>query len=164
MVFQYLGPNAQPREFMLSGGGKMNSRILRTLQIMMIFSSVLICSVDAYVTENVFIVSVDGIRDLEAFSYEFQPGDSIHPYMPFIWDILKPQGIAFMEMYNVFKTTTTPGHSTILTGDWEIIPAHEKANQYWQSRSWAPTVFEYYRKEKGTWQTGGRDMVRGGEE
>lgn len=37
----------------------------------------------AYTTEKVFLMSVDGIRDHEAFAYEFQPEDEEHPYIPF---------------------------------------------------------------------------------
>jgi hypothetical protein len=100
-----------------------------------------------HVTDNVFIVSIDGIRDLEAFSYEFEGDQTQHPYIPFIWNELKPLGTAFMEMYNVYQTRTSAGHATILTGDWQIFPNHGAALNEFQTRSWAPTIFEYARKQ-----------------
>jgi hypothetical protein len=102
-----------------------------------------------YVTENVFLVSIDGIRDHEAFAYQFQPGENEHPYMPFIWNALKPQGTSFMEMYNVFCTFTSPGHATMLTGAWQMFPNYATGIELFQTRAWEPTVFEYARKQLG---------------
>ena len=69
--------------------------------------SVLFCiagTANAYLTDNLFVVSIDGVRDHEAFDYEFAPGEIEHPYLPFIWNELKPQGTTYMEMYNICTT------------------------------------------------------------
>jgi len=105
--------------------------------------------VSGYQTENIIVVSVDGIRDHEAFAYQFEPGQTEHPYIPFIWNTLKPQGTAFLEMYNVFCTFTSPGHSTILTGTWQMYPNTVAAGEWFQTRAWDPTIFEYARKQLG---------------
>jgi hypothetical protein len=99
----------------------------------------------AYQTTKLFVVSIDGIRDHEAFAYVFEPGDSIHPYMPFIWNTLKPQGTAYMEMYNEAVTFTSPAHQTILTGNWNFMPNHYRDEFVHQTRPWSPTIFEYAR-------------------
>lgn len=106
-----------------------------------------------YVTENVFIVSIDGIRDHEAFAYQFQPGETQHPYLPFVWNTLRPQGTSFMEMYNVFCTFTSPGHATILTGNWQMFPNYASESEIFQTRAWKPTIFEYTRKQLGVAQS-----------
>jgi hypothetical protein len=117
-----------------------------------------------YETQNVFIVSIDGLRDQEAFAYEFPPGDTLHPYMPFIWNTLKPQSTAFMEMYNVFCTFTSPGHATMLTGAWQMSQNHKFEGEDYQTRAWEPTIFEYYRKRFGlgqseTWCVVGKNQL-----
>ena len=102
----------------------------------------------AYLTENLVIVSIDGIRDLEAFEYEFLPEEEVHPYIPFIWNELKPLGVAYLEMYNICCTFTSPGHMNILTGTWQVFPnLLTGAERVQQARAWAPTIFEYARKE-----------------
>lgn len=110
-------------------------------------------SLSAYTSENVFLVTIDGIRDQEAFEYGFEPGETEHPYLPFIWNELKPQGTAFMEMYNVFCTFTSPGHATILTGAWQMFPNHASQGEWFQTRAWSPTIFEYARKQLGLSQS-----------
>lgn len=123
----------------------MNPRILFAAFLTIFLSAFLLNSGFAYQTTNLFLVSIDGIRDHEAFAYEFEPGDSVHPYMPFIWNTLKPQGTAYMEMYNEAITYTSPAHQTILTGNWNIMPNHYRENVIHQTRSWTPTIFEYAR-------------------
>jgi len=104
----------------------------------------------SYQTSNLFVVTIDGLRDIEGFAYPFEPGQNDHPFLPFLWNTLKPQGTAYMEMYNVFHTTTSPGHQTILTGDWQVFPNYGLANYPHQTRAFAPSIFEYARKELGT--------------
>ena len=103
-----------------------------------------------------FIVSIDGIRCHEAFAYDFQQDEPEHPYMPFIWNTLKPQGTAFMEMYNDVCTFTSPGHATMLTGAWQMFPNYAgREDTTFQTRAWEPTIFEYARKDLGfqQWDT-----------
>jgi hypothetical protein len=118
------------------------------LHLFVVFSVGLAGSVSAFETENIILVSVDGLRDTEAFAYEFEPGQTEHPYMPFIWNTLKPQGTAYMEMYNIVCTFTTPAHSTMLTGNWIVSPQiqYPGLGMTHQARPWAPTIFEYARK------------------
>jgi hypothetical protein len=125
----------------------------RTLSLRLLVASLLTVALAAplagYETENVILVSIDGIRDHEAFAYQFQPGEVEHPHIPFLWNTLKPQGTAFMEMYNVFCTFTSPGHSTMLTGAWQMYPNHAEGGELLQTRPWEPTIFEYARKQLG---------------
>ncbi len=101
-----------------------------------------------YSTKNIIIVVVDGIRDTEAFSYNFQPGETEHPYIPFIWNNLKPKGTAYMEMYNNVCTFTSAGHAALMSGDWQVSANYHLPvlQETFQTRSWAPTIFEYARK------------------
>jgi hypothetical protein len=127
----------------------MNTTSQRTIIVLVGFIFAFIThapsTVQAYDTENLILVSIDGIRDLEAFSCEFPPQDDNHPYIPFIYDQLKPQGTAYTEMYNIFCTITSPGHASMLTGNWEIFPNYNI--DHYHTRSWSPTIFEYARKE-----------------
>jgi hypothetical protein len=104
----------------------------------------------SYETTNLFVVVIDGIRDREGFGYDFGAGVNDHPYLPFCWNTLKPQGTTFMEMYNVFHTTTSPGHQTILTGEWQMFPNYGLQSYPHQTRAFSPTIFECARKELGT--------------
>ncbi|MCX6138734.1 MAG: alkaline phosphatase family protein [Ignavibacteriales bacterium] len=82
----------------------------------------------------IVITVIDGARYSETI------GDPAHRYIPRIWNWLRPQGIIYTAFYNNGVTTTTPGHSSILSGVWQHIandgsePPHN------------PTVFEYYRR------------------
>ncbi|MFQ6104796.1 MAG: alkaline phosphatase family protein [Candidatus Glassbacteria bacterium] len=100
-----------------------------------------------YDTENVILVSVDGIRCLEAF--EFDTGDAAHPYIPFIYDSLATWGTVFMEMYNDVCTFTSPGHATMLTGAWQMSPNYNYFGETFQTLAWEPTIFEYTQKDLG---------------
>ncbi len=92
--------------------------------------------IDAQVTENVFIIVIDGPRYSETF------GDSLHRYIPTTWNRLKPLGTLYTSFYNDGITKTNPGHASILTGSWQSI-ANNGTEQFTM-----PTIFEYYRKQK----------------
>jgi len=130
------------------GGNIMKRSTFILLHLFVVFSVGLAGSVSAFETENIILISVDGIRDTEAFAYEFELGQTEHPYMPFIWNMLKPQGTAYMEMYNIVCTNTTPAHSSMLTGNWIVSPQTQYLGlgETHQARAWAPSIFEYARK------------------
>jgi hypothetical protein len=104
--------------------------------------AVLCCHISfAQQTQNVFILVVDGARYSETF------GDPDHQYIPNIWNHLKPLGTIYTSFYNQGVTLTSSGHSSILTGTWQSI-----ANDGSESPH-NPTLFEYFRKEKGAAQS-----------
>ena len=86
-------------------------------------------------TENVFIVVIDGSRYTETF------GDSSYKNIPNLGNKLKPLGTLFPSFYNDGKTYTVSGHSSILTGTWQIL-----ANDG-SERPHKPTLFEYFRMQ-----------------
>jgi hypothetical protein len=142
-----------------------NVRIIFTCALSALILTFFSVTVHSSTTENLFLVSIDGIRDLEAFDYPFQPEQTEHPYIPFIWNALKPLGTAYMEMYNIGCTFTSPGHATMLTGEWQIGPNYGLVEDAYQTRAWTPTVFEYARKELGlpkskTWCVVGKTNCR----
>jgi hypothetical protein len=104
----------------------------------------LVCAVGticAYQTRNVFIFVMDGARYTETF------GDSVHQYIPRIWNELRPQGTIYTNFFNDAGdalTETCPGHSHILTGTWQVMPNDGSV------RPDRPTVFEYFRKATGS--------------
>lgn len=101
----------------------------------------------AYETENVFIVVMDGVRNMEAFA------DPTHQYIPNIWNNLRPQGTIFTEAYyDHFNTYTTPSHQTILSGQWYSVPNLSRGGLS-DVRADAPTIFEYYRYHVGAPQS-----------
>jgi hypothetical protein len=85
------------------------------LALLLAFVMTLVCltaPLQAYETTHVFVVVVDGLRNLEAFE------DPAHQHTPRMWDDLRPQGTLDSDFYNDFVTTyTTPGHFAILTGN-----------------------------------------------
>lgn len=95
-------------------------------------------SVSAQLTENVFIIVIDGPRYSETY------GDSNHTYIPNLWLALRPQGILYTNFYNNGTTKTNSGHSSILSGTWQSIKndGSEKPSM--------PTLFECYRKQVDT--------------
>lgn len=93
--------------------------------------------VEAFRTENVVLVVVDGPRMTETFE---EPG---HPHIPGIWNLLRPKGGSIPEFRNEGLTFTSPGHAAILTGTWQDI-----ANDG-SERPGQPTLFEYYRAATG---------------
>ncbi len=108
--------------------------------------------VSAQRTQHTVIVVIDGPRYSETF------GDSSHQYIPHIWNTLRPQGTIYTSFYNNGKTETNPGHASILSGVWQNI-----ANDGSQ-RSFHPSLFEYYRKQKNApatdlWVALGKDKL-----
>ena len=106
------------------------------------------------VTQNVFIVIIDGLRNTEAFE------EPTHRYIPHIWNDLRPQGAIYTEFYNLGKTQSTAAHNSIVTGNWELSPPGYDTSAYPLN----PTIFEYYRKEKGiakngVWYVGGNSII-----
>lgn len=94
----------------------------------------------AYKTENVFVVVIDGVRSLEAFE------DPEHRWIPRLWNDLRPQGTLYTQFYNDYGTTyTTPGHMAMITGQWHQLPNLYSGGGYFDARSKAPTIFEYFR-------------------
>ena len=85
----------------------------------------------------VVIAVIDGARYSETL------GDPNHQYIPRLWNIFRPQGIVYLSFYNNGVTTTTPGHSSILSGVWQHIANDGSEPPH------TPTVFEYYRKALG---------------
>ncbi|HVN96588.1 MAG TPA: sulfatase-like hydrolase/transferase [Syntrophorhabdaceae bacterium] len=93
-------------------------------------------SVSGYKTKHIFIVVMDGVRYSETF------GDPTHTLIPHLYNDLKPEGVLFTNFYNRGVTITRPGHSTLISGTWQAAPNGG-------SRVTRPTLFEYYRDEKG---------------
>jgi hypothetical protein len=85
----------------------------------------------------VIIVVLDGVRYNESFG-----ADST--YIRNTWTKLKPTGTIFTNYWNDGKTVTIPGHATIETGTWQTI---DNFGFEWPTM---PTIFEYYRKSKGS--------------
>ena len=90
-------------------------------------------------TNNVIIVVIDGARYSETFGAKAK-------YIPYIYNDLKPLGTVYtnFRISDEGQTKTSPGHSSMLTGTWQQI-----ANDG-SERPTKPTLFEYFRKEKGT--------------
>jgi hypothetical protein len=91
-------------------------------------------------TENVFIVCIDGLRNHDGFD----AGDRT---MPFFQDSLRPLGSMYAAFMNNGITVTNSGHSTIVTGVRQMLP--NNAGIATPVRPQEPTLAEYYRKEKG---------------
>jgi hypothetical protein len=106
---------------------------------MMVFS--VDVSAAASKTKYVIVMVIDGSRYVETF------GDPTHQYIPRLWNTLRPQGTIFTNLYIDGYTETNPGHSTILTGAWQLIKndGTERPHQ--------PTVFEYFRKSSSVSST-----------
>lgn len=94
-------------------------------------------SAQAYQTERVVIVVIDGPRDTETFEHP------LHPYVPRMWNDLRPQGFVSHAFYNVGRTQTISGHSTIGSGTLQDL-----ANDG-SERSTRPLLWEYLRDQTG---------------
>jgi len=102
---------------------------------------------EAYDTENIFLVVIDGIRADEGFSYPVEPGEE-HPYIPWLWS-LQSAGTLYTDiMCNTFTSTFT-GHAQMLNGCPIIMPNYSYIDDYRNIRVDDPTIFEYYRKALG---------------
>ncbi|HUT15364.1 MAG TPA: alkaline phosphatase family protein [Anaerolineae bacterium] len=93
--------------------------------------------VNPYLTRNLFVVCIDGLRGSEAFD---APDPSM--FIPEMWGRLRPEGSVYYNFYNLGATWTTPGNHTIVDGCWEISPNDEGWRLF---RPASPTMFEYYR-------------------
>ncbi|UCG50889.1 MAG: sulfatase-like hydrolase/transferase [Candidatus Latescibacterota bacterium] len=82
----------------------------------------------------VIIVVIDGLRYTESF------GDPTRAHIPYLSNVLAPQGTLFEDFRNEGRTQTVPGHAALLTGTWQSIAndGTERPDQ--------PTLFEYFRK------------------
>ena len=97
-----------------------------------------------YQTQNVIIVVVDGLRYSEGW------GDVTHQYIPKMAGILAKEGVVNAHFYNMGKTYTSAGHTSITTGIYQTInnsgkelPNNPSIFQYWnqvygndQRKSW----------------------------
>jgi hypothetical protein len=115
-------------------------------------TAMIVLQLPAQKTKHVVIVVLDGARYTETF------GDSSHANIPVLWNEMRPQGTIYTRYYNDGKTETNPGHSSILSGVWQYI-----LNEGSQ-RPYSPTLFEYFRKEKGVpanqcWVALGKDKL-----
>ena len=68
---------------------------------------VLATGAQAQIAQNVFVVVVDGMRNMEAFESESL-------YTRHIWNDLRPIGTINKRFWNRGWTATTGGHTTIL--------------------------------------------------
>ncbi|MFQ5605183.1 MAG: T9SS type A sorting domain-containing protein [bacterium] len=109
----------------------------KTFLLLIVFG-VMLSTVYAQQTENVFIAVIDGARYTETF------GDSAHQYIPKIWNELRPLGTIYTSFYIDGQTKTNPGHASVLTGTWQNI------DNIGLQRPNKPTLFEYFRKQKNT--------------
>ena len=82
---------------------------------------------------KVVILVIDGLRYTESF------GDPAATHIPRLAGVLGPQGVVFEDFRNEGRTTTNPGHASMLTGTWQDI-----ANDG-SERPDKPTIFEYFR-------------------
>jgi arylsulfatase A-like enzyme len=105
------------------------------LFLLLVFSAIALHTQPA--DRYVVIAVIDGARFTETL------GDPNHQYIPRLWNTLRPQGIVYMSFYNNGVTSTTPGHSSILSGVWQYIANDGSEHPH------SPTVFEYYRKAFG---------------
>jgi len=116
-------------------------KINLTLYLFLLITSIVGCldEVNPPSTQNVIIVIVDGPRYTETFG-----GGAT--YIPNLYNNLKPLGVIYtnFRIADEGKTTTIPGHTSILTGRWQQI--YNDGTE----RPSAPTIFEYYRKETNT--------------
>jgi arylsulfatase A-like enzyme len=69
----------------------------------------------SYKTENVVIVVIDGPRFSETW------GDPEHSYIPKMDSVMAHQGVVLSNFYNSGPTSTIPGHTAIITGNYENI-------------------------------------------
>jgi Secretion system C-terminal sorting domain/Metalloenzyme superfamily len=90
--------------------------------------------------ENVIIVSIDGIRNDEAFEAESL-------YLRHIWNDLRPLGTIYTRFWNLGYTVTTAGHTTIFSGVYQYLP--NNSGMAASVRIKEPCLSEYYRKYFG---------------
>ena len=103
---------------------------------LLVAMSTVVGAAPAYKTQHVFIVVMDGVRWMDTF------GDPTHVNIPHLYNDLRPQGTLFTNYYDRGVTVTRQGHSTIISGTWQkVLNGGPRLTR--------PTLFEYYRDEKG---------------
>ncbi len=90
--------------------------------------------------ENVFVITIDGIRNDEGFEAESL-------YLRHIWNDLRPQGTIYRRFWNRGWTATTAGHNTIACGVRQVVRNNSGTDQ--DIRPDQPTFFEYFRSTYG---------------
>ncbi|MBI5238708.1 MAG: sulfatase-like hydrolase/transferase [Deltaproteobacteria bacterium] len=109
--------------------------------ILALFSLIFLCipaMAGAYVTENVIVVTLCGVRSSEFLL------DSTHQYIPNIWNNLRLKGVINTNVQTISHPATTPGNFSIVTGTVENKITFPFITDYY--RTDAPTIFEYLAK------------------
>ena len=114
--------------------------------------------VDFSQVENVFIVTIDGLRNSEGM------GDSTHQYIPRIWNDLKPLGTIYNNFFNLGRTATTAGHAAITSGVTQTIINNSRSGDSGQFIQEEPSIFQYYRFQQDipqdkTWIVNGKGAL-----
>ncbi len=94
----------------------------------------------AQTPENVFVITIDGLRNDEGFESESL-------YLRHIWNDLRPQGTIYRRFWNRGWTATTAGHNTIACGVRQVVRNNSGTDQ--DIRPDQPTFFEYFRSTYG---------------
>jgi len=84
---------------------------------------------------NVIIAVIDGARYSETFGAQ-------DTFMPVLWNTLRHEGTIYTNVMIDGVTKTCPGHSAMITGNWQRIKNDGT------ERPIGPTIFEVFRKEK----------------
>lgn len=90
-----------------------------------------------YLTENVVIVFVGGIRNTEAFD------DTAHQFIPRIWQNIRPHGVLYRNFYNMARPGMGTATFSALMG---VRRDENHRGGPWHGLS--PGLFEYYRKDR----------------
>jgi hypothetical protein len=88
--------------------------------------------ISGYKTENIVVIVMDGPR------YSETGGDSLSQHIPFLGGLLSKKGVINTNFYNNGVTKTIPGHTAIMTGNYQEInnggdeiPLFPSIFQYW---------------------------------
>ena len=118
----------------------MIQKTIKTLLFLILFFSGLSIAT-AQSTDKIMIVIIDGARYSETL------GDATHTYTPKMWDLSK-QGTIISNFLNDNYTYTSRAIPALWCGAWtdvQSITYNGSATQH----AVLPTIFEYYRKDKG---------------
>ncbi len=88
-----------------------------------------------YKTKYVIVLVVDGPRYSETW------GDTSHQYIPFMHNVLAPQGVVHNQFYTQGETHTTSGHAALCTGIYQSI------NNSGQELPIRPSFFQHWLKQ-----------------
>ena len=88
-----------------------------------------------YKTKYVIVLVVDGPRYSETW------GDTGHQYIPFMHNVLAPQGVVHNQFYTQGETHTTSGHTALSTGIYQSI------NNSGQELPIRPSFFQHWLKQ-----------------